>query len=527
MTLVGRHRGACVGGRVARPAPPQGSATAAARPTLLLAAAGIALVGLLLEAFFRSARLQSLQAYDAWAFWVPKAKAIYFFGGLDEQVFTTRRARRTRRSLPILDAAAFHAMGGVDTITFHLQFWFLVLGAVAAIAGLPPSARSRVAPLAVAPARARRPAVRRAPADTAGGRPRRRPLRRRRRYCSRSGSATARPGDSSRPRCSSRARRSRSARACSSRRRRSRVAFVASLAWRTPGRGRLAARRARRARGGRSLAPLVPEPFDRRRGADRRRRRRLASTGWSTRSASRSTCSSTPPCGRSSRSSRSSRWRGRRVWGDRRVAAFLGALLGARLRRWSLGDVLVRRHPDHGRRVGQPDRALHRSDRPPRRRRDAAPARRRSGAAEGASRDAGRRRDSSRRRSSSCRCSPIPLVVAADGARFPSRDDCVRIAAEGETGRARSRLRAARHARGGRRAARAGPRRRVRRRRGARGRVRPLEGPLRRDHVVRAGARARAPRRAAPGSRPGSRSSRPADAGIVAEPEPTRTMTRP
>jgi len=26
-----------------------------------------------------------------------------------------------------------------------------------------------------------------------------------------------------------------------------------------------------------------------------------------------------------------------------------------------------------------------------------------------------------------------PLVVAADGARFPSRDDCVQLAAEGET----------------------------------------------------------------------------------------------
>ena len=55
-------------------------------------------VGLLLEALFRSARLQSLQAFDAWAFWVPKAKAIYFFGGLDEQIFTTAPARRIRRS---------------------------------------------------------------------------------------------------------------------------------------------------------------------------------------------------------------------------------------------------------------------------------------------------------------------------------------------------------------------------------------------------------------------------------------------
>jgi hypothetical protein len=103
--------------------------------TLLVTAVGIASAGLLLEAFFRSARLQSLQAFDAWAFWVPKAKAIYFFGGLDEQVFTTSAGPTYPPLVPILDAAAFHAMGSVDTISLHLQFWFLVVGAVAALAG--------------------------------------------------------------------------------------------------------------------------------------------------------------------------------------------------------------------------------------------------------------------------------------------------------------------------------------------------------------------------------------------------------
>ena len=102
---------------------------------MLVTATGIALTGLLLEALFRSARLQSLQAYDAWAFWVPKAKAIYFFGGLDHQVFTTFPGPTYPPLVPILDAAAFHAMGSVDVITFHLQYWFLVVGAVAAIAG--------------------------------------------------------------------------------------------------------------------------------------------------------------------------------------------------------------------------------------------------------------------------------------------------------------------------------------------------------------------------------------------------------
>jgi hypothetical protein len=102
---------------------------------VLVTAAGVALTGLMLEALFRSARLQSLQAYDAWAFWVPKGKAIYFFGGLDPGVFMTFPGPTYPPVVPILDAAAFHAMGGVDVVTFHLQYWFLVLGTVAAIAG--------------------------------------------------------------------------------------------------------------------------------------------------------------------------------------------------------------------------------------------------------------------------------------------------------------------------------------------------------------------------------------------------------
>ena len=107
----------------------------ASAASLLVTAAGVALTGLLLEALFRSARLQSLQAYDAWAFWVPKGKAIYDFGGLDQQVFTTFPNATYPPLVPILDAAAFHAMGSADVVTFHLQYWFLVVGATAAIAG--------------------------------------------------------------------------------------------------------------------------------------------------------------------------------------------------------------------------------------------------------------------------------------------------------------------------------------------------------------------------------------------------------
>ncbi|HUP22007.1 MAG TPA: hypothetical protein VNB06_03600 [Thermoanaerobaculia bacterium] len=102
----------------------------------LFAVAGVALAGLLAEALFRGARLQGLYAFDAWAFWIPKAEAIYFFGGLDEQVFTRLPGPTYPPLLPALDAAAFHAMGGADVVTLHLQFWFLTFGFLAAAAGI-------------------------------------------------------------------------------------------------------------------------------------------------------------------------------------------------------------------------------------------------------------------------------------------------------------------------------------------------------------------------------------------------------
>jgi hypothetical protein len=105
-------------------------------PTVLLSATGIVLAGLFLEAVFRAARLLSLQEYDAWAFWVPKGKAIYFFDGLDAHIFTTTPNASYPPLQPILDAAAFDAMGGADVVTLHVQFWFVVVAAIGAAAGL-------------------------------------------------------------------------------------------------------------------------------------------------------------------------------------------------------------------------------------------------------------------------------------------------------------------------------------------------------------------------------------------------------
>jgi hypothetical protein len=135
LSLAGLAFAGLLAGRfLGRPVPSGLGPTRIGRAALATAA-GIAATGLVLESLFRAARLQSLQAYDAWAFWVPKAKAIYFFGGLDEQVFTSLPGPSYPPLLPILDAAAFHAMGSADVVTMHVQFWLLVAGGVAAVAG--------------------------------------------------------------------------------------------------------------------------------------------------------------------------------------------------------------------------------------------------------------------------------------------------------------------------------------------------------------------------------------------------------
>jgi hypothetical protein len=89
-----------------------------------------------LEALFRAGRLSPLFEFDAWDFWVPKAKAIYYFGGLDPQFFRELTNPTYPPLVPAIEAAAFHFMGAADVVTVHLQFWFLFVGFVAAVLGL-------------------------------------------------------------------------------------------------------------------------------------------------------------------------------------------------------------------------------------------------------------------------------------------------------------------------------------------------------------------------------------------------------
>jgi hypothetical protein len=97
-----------------------------------------ALTLLLALSVLRAFHNQPLIAWDAWNFWIPKARAIYYFGGLDEQLFRTLDAPSYPLFVPALDAMVFRFTHSTDETTLAVQNWFLFvgfLGAAAAILG--------------------------------------------------------------------------------------------------------------------------------------------------------------------------------------------------------------------------------------------------------------------------------------------------------------------------------------------------------------------------------------------------------
>lgn len=104
----------------------------------LIAAPFVGAIGLYLEGAARSARLQGLSEFDAWWCWALQAKAVYFFDGLDPDLFGdgAPRCPGYPPGLAAFQATAFHAMGSTDVITFHLQACVMLAALVAAVAGL-------------------------------------------------------------------------------------------------------------------------------------------------------------------------------------------------------------------------------------------------------------------------------------------------------------------------------------------------------------------------------------------------------
>jgi hypothetical protein len=92
---------------------------------------------LYIAGLFRQARLATaLSEFDGWWNWIPKAKAIYFFGGLEPEFLLFLPNQSYPPGMPLVHAAAFHAMGGPDDVTLHVQYWFYALGFLAAVVGL-------------------------------------------------------------------------------------------------------------------------------------------------------------------------------------------------------------------------------------------------------------------------------------------------------------------------------------------------------------------------------------------------------
>ncbi len=103
---------------------------------LILTGALVVVTIIVLEAVFRAARLQGLYHWDAGSFWIPKAEAIYYTGGLDEEHFRTLPAPSYPPLQPVLHATFFHFLGSVQVIPLHLLHWTLLVGFVGAAARL-------------------------------------------------------------------------------------------------------------------------------------------------------------------------------------------------------------------------------------------------------------------------------------------------------------------------------------------------------------------------------------------------------
>ena len=76
----------------------------------------LAAVVVVLEAGFRAARIHGLSAWDAGAFWVPKAEALFFTGEFDAAHFGTLPNPSYPPLVPILQASAFALMGSANVI---------------------------------------------------------------------------------------------------------------------------------------------------------------------------------------------------------------------------------------------------------------------------------------------------------------------------------------------------------------------------------------------------------------------------
>ena len=130
------RRARATGNPVASPVP-------GGRDTLLVLLAVALLVVVGIRSFY-----EPLESWDAWAFWIPRAKSLVLFNGLDAHYFAAPTTVNPDYPLllPAVEATDFRFMGHFHTQVIHLQFWLVL---VAFLGALPALLRDQVRPILV------------------------------------------------------------------------------------------------------------------------------------------------------------------------------------------------------------------------------------------------------------------------------------------------------------------------------------------------------------------------------------------
>jgi hypothetical protein len=110
--------------------------TPASAISAVAAAAGAIATAAILVAMFRLARVMPMGGGDSFEFWVPKAKVIYFDGGIGDGFFTSLFNARYPLFIPALQAMDFRFMGSANAPELAVQYWFLYAGFALAAASI-------------------------------------------------------------------------------------------------------------------------------------------------------------------------------------------------------------------------------------------------------------------------------------------------------------------------------------------------------------------------------------------------------
>ena len=138
-------------GRIPRPAPTREHGRRSWHENLVAATGGAVVILSLGCTLVVTVSVGADRNWDAWAFWLAKAKTLVYFGGLDTETggFTSFANAEYPPLAPALDAATFAFMGGVAPAYVTIQHWAVTAAFFGALVAL---LAPRVPPYALWPA---------------------------------------------------------------------------------------------------------------------------------------------------------------------------------------------------------------------------------------------------------------------------------------------------------------------------------------------------------------------------------------